>query len=91
MRQRHVEQLAVEHHALLEQQVGSAIPVLGDVELGVDQLDDRIGTAAPRQQLARRCKASRSFVRRRAPRRAFQRLERLRVIRVMLENGEKSG
>jgi hypothetical protein len=52
-RGRHVEQLAVEHHALLEQQVGLAGRILGRRQLDVEQQDHGVGPAAGGEQLAR--------------------------------------
>ncbi len=88
-RRRGIEQLAVERHALLEQQVDLTIDLGGRRELDVEELDDGVGPSALRQRFARRGESTRTQVRRRSSCRRRQRVECPRIVRIVLQDGEE--
>src|SRR5690606_22339896 len=88
-RRGHVEQLAFEQEALLEQEVSSSIDVGRSRELGVEEQRDHIGPASLRELLPRRGEQARARLGRGLADAPRQRVARLRVVRVVLEDGEE--
>ena len=84
-----IEQLAVEDHPLLEQQIDLLVELTRVRELGVDQRDDGIRPAAPREDLAGLRVSTRADIRRGGSRGPRQRFERLGIIRIVFEDSEK--
>jgi hypothetical protein len=90
-RGRHVEQVVVEHHALLEQQIDLAIEIRRGAELDIDQLHHGVGAPPATQHLAHRREPRRANIRGGKASGLDQPGERLRVIRIMLEGSEERG
>ena len=88
-RARGIEELAVEDHPLLEQEVHLALDVAGRRHLDVEELDHRIGAAAVCEHLARGREPRRAHVGRCGPRGGGERIVRLRVVGVVLEDSEE--
>jgi hypothetical protein len=88
LRRGHVEQIAVEQHALLEQEADLEIGLRRRRELGLEQPQGRVRAAALLERLARGGEPRDAHVGRGLADRAGQRLDCLEIIRITLEYSE---
>jgi hypothetical protein len=91
-RRLHVEQIAVEDHPLLEQEIDAAVGIGGPIErtqLEVEQLDDGIGSPAITEELARGGQSLGAKLRCDLPHGSGQSGQRLGIVRIVFEDRKK--